>query len=207
MWIFETTNRLHGSKSRSVYAGVELPGDPPCEFTVHPREISVYCQYWGWLVKSESRQRTHRNHRSHYTTKTSISLQIHSFNCMIQYSNQQTARLSATVEIALAWCCGNRPGQCHTQRRAPTTNENDEDYANYAPGDTVVWQFKCCSVWIQILDFMSDKCAGCLKNPHQQCSKVQTIENMNHEVSKTSKIIKNGSLSMILCVFKQDKKK
>ena len=35
MWIFETTNRLHGSKSGEMYAGVELSGDPLCKLTVH----------------------------------------------------------------------------------------------------------------------------------------------------------------------------
>ena len=47
---------------------------------------------------------------------------------------------------------------------------------------------------------------GCLKDPSQQNTKVEKSKNMNHELSKTSKIIKNGPLSMILHAFEHSNK-
>ena len=47
---------------------------------------------------------------------------------------------------------------------------------------------------------------GCLTNPHQQSTNMKNNENMDHDDSKTLKIIPNGSLDMILCVFEQDNK-
>ena len=59
---------------------------------------------------------------------------------------------------------------------------------------------------IKIQDFDRDDPTGCLKDPRQQSTKVEKVKNMNHDVSKTSKIIKNGLLSMILDVFEHENK-
>ena len=54
---------------------------------------------------------------------------------------------------------------------------------------------------MKILIFATKDQAGCLKDPRQQSTKVKQSKNMNHKLSKTSKIIKNGPLSMILHAF------
>ena len=40
--------------------------------------------------------------------------------------------------------------------------------------------------------FRQEDPGGCLKDPRQQSTKIKKLKNMNHEVSKTSKIIQNG---------------
>ena len=59
---------------------------------------------------------------------------------------------------------------------------------------------------MQIPDFARDDASGCLKDPRQQSTKVEQSKNMNHNVSKTSKIITNGLLSMILRAFEHSNK-
>ena len=44
------------------------------------------------------------------------------------------------------------------------------------------------------------------KDPRQQSTKVEKIDSLNHEVSKTLKIIENGSLSTILGASEQHHK-
>ena len=55
-------------------------------------------------------------------------------------------------------------------------------------------------------DFGGEDHVGCLKDPRQQSTKVEKSKNIDHEVSKTSKIIQNGSLSMILHAFEHGNK-
>ena len=55
--------------------------------------------------------------------------------------------------------------------------------------------------------FRQEDSGGCLKDPRQQSTKIKKLKNMNHDVSKTSKIIQNDSLSMILDVFEHSNKK
>ena len=59
---------------------------------------------------------------------------------------------------------------------------------------------------MKIYDFAHEDHAGCLKDPRQQSMKVYKIESMDHELSKTSKIIQNRSLSMILGTSEQHNK-
>ena len=59
---------------------------------------------------------------------------------------------------------------------------------------------------MKIQDFDRDGPTGCLKDPRQQSTKLEKRKNMNHDVSKTSKINKNDSLSMILDVFELSNK-
>jgi len=54
---------------------------------------------------------------------------------------------------------------------------------------------------LTIVDFSHRNQTGCLKDPHQQSTKPRKMKNMNHKVSKTPKIIRIGSLSMILGPF------
>ena len=60
---------------------------------------------------------------------------------------------------------------------------------------------------MKIYDFAHEDPAGCLRDPRQQSTKVSKIENMDHQLSETSKIIQNGSLSMILGASEQHNKK
>ena len=59
---------------------------------------------------------------------------------------------------------------------------------------------------LAIVDFSHRNQTGCLKDPHQQSTKPRKMKNMNHKVSKTPKIIRIGSLSMILGPFKHHHK-
>ena len=59
----------------------------------------------------------------------------------------------------------------------------------------------------KINNFAHEDHVGCLKDPHQQSMKVVKIKSTNHEVFKTSKIIQNGSLSMILGASEHHNKK
>ena len=53
----------------------------------------------------------------------------------------------------------------------------------------------------KFINFSRRNPPDCLKDPRQQSTKITTSKNMNHELSKTPKIIKNGPLSMILHAF------
>ena len=55
-------------------------------------------------------------------------------------------------------------------------------------------------------NFVRDDHADCLKDPRQQSTKLEELKNINHELSKTSKIIQNDSLSMILGPFEHHHK-
>ena len=52
--------------------------------------------------------------------------------------------------------------------------------------------------YMKFPDFVRDDPAGCLKDPRQQSTKLEKLKNINHEVCKTSKFIKNGCLSLFL---------
>ena len=55
--------------------------------------------------------------------------------------------------------------------------------------------------------FRQEDPGGCLKDPRQQSSKIRKRKNIDQELSKTSKIIKNTSLSVILDTSEQHHKK